>query len=102
MTLDTVYRLVSRITGKRLDRARTVAGFAWVREHAGRRYVLASAGSRPGYYRVDGQGCTCPGYQHFGYCKHHDAVMLRLAGGRKPAAAGIVVPFPVAGRKVAA
>lgn len=86
MTTERVAELAAKVEGKRLERARDVAGIVWVREHSGRRYAMVPA-SGGGYYKVDGYGCRCVGYQNHGYCRHHDAVMLRLAkrAGANPA-----------------
>jgi hypothetical protein len=81
MTVHTVAALAARITGARLERARTIGGHLWVRpKNGGARFVMVPSQSQPGLrHRVDGRGCTCRGYAHRGRCVHHDSVMLLIA-----------------------
>jgi hypothetical protein len=33
-------------------------------------------------YRVTQRGCTCPGFQHTGHCKHWDAILALQKSGK--------------------
>lgn len=80
MSIEQAKALAAKVAGTRLARAQSVGGCVWVREHSGKRYVLAPSSSGSGhYYRVDAKGCTCAGYANRGYCKHADHVYLKLA-----------------------
>ena len=84
MTLDQVRELAGQIAGKRLDRARAViaaGGMVWSRGQDGRKVYVPQTGKPHGtaFYEVTAGGCTCIGHQQRGYCKHFDAVMLRIA-----------------------
>src|SRR5262249_52600052 len=98
MTRNDLLTRAQVIAGQREQRARATVGIYWVRDRAGRRYAVVTSQTEPGRtYCVEGAGCTRQSWAHYGRCRHHDAVVLRLAeGDRCPATVSRPVALEVA------
>jgi hypothetical protein len=53
-------------------------GIAWVTTHEGRKFALVPSGRGQARYKVTKNTCDCAGFTFYGYCRHHDGIMLKL------------------------
>lgn len=58
-------------------------------DHRTGQHVATSASDPTRCYHVDGDGCTCRGFAHWGRCKHHSLLLAHpgRAGARRAARA---------------